>query len=126
MSDVNDDIVLVHWEIGSVRPAVFAGDMHTATVGHKERTVRDLVAGGELSPGALDMPIRDVLHQYNNVNGGEAWLTEAGECGPAVCRRTEKNPDGTDPALWVFFVDPAEAHLWRDSGQVESVEQAEP
>lgn len=120
---MDDNNWLVLWALGNED---MGNSMARTTVLSHERTVQSLVDEGVLDPLALSMPVADLLHEFNHAYDGEAWLTEVGECGPAICRRTELNPDGTEPVLWVFFVDPAEAHLWRESGQVETVEQAEP
>jgi hypothetical protein len=86
-------------------------------------SVHYLIATKHLSIAAEDMDAHDIVHQYNNVNGGEAWLTERSDPAPWWGRRTHKNSDGTDPKLWgMFFENEAEAKMWLDAGQVDEIE----
>jgi len=88
-------------------------------------TVHELIACGHLTSAAEAMSAADIVHQYNHVNGGEAWLSLPYEAAPWVARRTAPNSDGSEPALWAFYCfDEADARSWVDCGQADEAEQA--
>lgn len=82
-------------------------------------TLEWLIAHGHLSVAAERMSEHDVMHQYNNVNGGEQWLTIEGEPAPVLALRTEANPDGSDPQRWAFYLESRLRHRPRPSPAVD-------
>lgn len=90
-----------------------------------EQGLHNLIAAHHLSPAAESMSTRDIISQFCEANGGEAWLTLTEDPPPWTIRRLELNPDGSEPTLWAFFVeDEREANLWGDTMQADAIEEA--
>lgn len=64
-------------------------------------TVADMIRYGYLAPAARDMEPKDICHQYNDTNGGEAWLVVDGEEAPVrVDGRFHASNEAACDAWW--------------------------
>lgn len=80
-----------------------------------------LIDTRRLSPAARSMSEHDIMHQFNNVNGGEEWLMREGDTPPKLALRTETNPDGSEPEMWAFYIEADIADSWLEAGQVDQI-----